>query len=197
MYASGRDFAIREALDRIKPPDSVTLLRPIKKLPCNWAVGVGAGVAYPLCFRQIGFAAAKPVFSLLGVIDVNSDAIPLYDEPIPIAQGITASLVPTIFTIPPTQAMYNLVGCSGLNCVTEGLYRSWKVGRVYECFPTTMLKFLKPHATVVQSALIDIRRFAGRVSGPEEAWYRVDNLMELVFALPQCFLGTPLMPARF
>jgi hypothetical protein len=60
-----------------------------------------------------------------------------------------------------------------------------------------MLKFLKPHAAIVQSALVDICRFAGGVSGPEEAWYRVDNLMELVFALPQCFLGTPLMPARF
>ena len=126
-------------------------------------------MAYPLCFRQIGFAAAKPVFSLLGVIDVNSDAIPLYDEPIPIAQGITASLVPTIFTVPPTQAMYSFVGCSGLNCVTEGLHRSWKVGRVYECLPTTMLEFLKPHAAVVQSAPIDICRFAGGVSGPEEA----------------------------
>jgi hypothetical protein len=197
MYALGRDFAIREALDRIKPPDSVTLLRPIKKLPGNWAEGVGAGVAYPLCFRQIGFVATKPVFSLPGVIDVNSEAIPLYDAPIPIAQGITASLVPTIFTVPPTQAMYSLVGCSGLNCVTEGLHRSWKIGRVYECLPTAMLKFLKPHAAVVQSALIDIRRFAGRVSGPEEAWYRVENLTELAFALPQCFLGTPLMPARF
>jgi hypothetical protein len=60
-----------------------------------------------------------------------------------------------------------------------------------------MLKFLKPDAAVVQSALIEIRRFAGRVSGPEEAWYRVDNLTELAFALPQCFLGMPLMPARF
>jgi hypothetical protein len=59
-----------------------------------------------------------------------------------------------------------------------------------------MLKFLKPHAAVVQSALVDIRRFACGVSGPEEGWYRVDNLTELAFALPQCFLGTPLMPAR-
>ena len=154
-------------------------------------------MAYPLCFRQIGFAATKSVFSLPGVIDVNSEAIPLYDAPIPIAQGITASLVPTIFTVPPTQAMYSLVGCSGLNCVTEGLYRSWKVIRVYECLPTAMLKFLKPHAAVVQGALIDIRRFAGGVSGPEEAWYRVDNLIKLVFAFPQCFLGMPLIPACF
>ena len=130
-------------------------------------------------------------------MDVNSETIPLNDAPIPIAHGVTASLVPTIFTVPPTQAMYNLVGCSGRNCVTEGLHRSWKVGRVYECLPTTVLKFLKLHTTVVQSALIDIRRFTGRVSGPEEAWYRVDNLMELVFALPQRFLGTPMTPACF
>src|SRR5260370_6109501 len=153
--------AVGEALRQIKPPDSVALLRPIENLPRSGVYAPGTSVAQPLCFRQIGFAAAKPVFSLLGVIDVNSDAIPLYDAPIPIAQGITASLVPTIFTVPPTQAMYSLVGCSGLDCVTEDLHRSWKIARVYECLPTAMLKFLKPHAAVVQGALIALRRFAG------------------------------------
>jgi hypothetical protein len=44
--------------------------------------------------------------------------------------------------------------------------------------------------------IIGTEGFAGRVSGPEEAWYRVENFAELAFALSQCFLGTPLMPAR-
>jgi hypothetical protein len=47
-------FPAREALLRIKPPDSVALLRPIERR-CL-VEGPGTGVAQPLCFGQIGFA---------------------------------------------------------------------------------------------------------------------------------------------
>jgi hypothetical protein len=50
----------------------------------------------------------------------------------------------------------------------------------------------------VQGALIDTCHFAIRSSYPEHAGDgRFDDLAELVFAFSQCFLGTPMMPARF
>ena len=50
-------IAARKALQRIKPPDAVVFLRIIDRRQCP--IGdPGAGVAQPLCFRQIGFAAA-------------------------------------------------------------------------------------------------------------------------------------------
>src|SRR6266702_4472127 len=78
---------------------------------------------------------------------------------------------------------------SGLNSVVESLCGFWKVGRVHECLPTNILELLKPHAAVVQHALTDVGRLAVGPVRPEEAWYRIGDLTELVFALPQCFLG--------
>ena len=49
-------FAARNALRRIKPKDAGSLLGPIKNF--RLVIGRGTGVAQPLCFRQIGFAAA-------------------------------------------------------------------------------------------------------------------------------------------
>src|SRR6266851_6602749 len=197
MYTLGRDFAIRKVLDRIKAPDSVTLLRPIKKLPGNWVEGVGAGVAHPLCFRQIGFVATKPVFNLLGFIDVNSQAIPSADSPLTVAHWLTASVVPTKFAVRPTQAMYSLVGSPSLNCVLEGLQSFWQVIRVHEPLPTTFLEIFIWRADIVQNAPIGIAVFTIGLHRPDEAWYRVDDLPKLVFAFLQCFLGTPVMPAGF
>src|SRR4029077_19532814 len=50
-------FAAREAVQWIKPPDSVALLRPIERR-CL-IEGPGTGVAQLLRFGQIGFAAAQ------------------------------------------------------------------------------------------------------------------------------------------
>jgi hypothetical protein len=41
MYALGRDFAIREALDRIKPEQAKSLVRKIED--CRRVVGRGGG----------------------------------------------------------------------------------------------------------------------------------------------------------
>ncbi len=49
-------FAARNALQRIKPKDAGSLLGQIKNF--RLVVDRGTGVAQPLCFRQIGFAAA-------------------------------------------------------------------------------------------------------------------------------------------
>src|ERR1700693_942787 len=49
-------FAARNALQRIKPPGAGSLLGPIKNF--RLVVDRGTSVAQPLCFRQIGFAAA-------------------------------------------------------------------------------------------------------------------------------------------
>src|ERR1700756_2013956 len=84
-----------------------------------------ACVTQMLCFRQIGFAAAQPLFGLLGFIDVNSQAIPLDDSPLSVAHWLAASVVPTKFAVRPTQAMYSLVGSPSLNCVLEGLQSFW------------------------------------------------------------------------
>ncbi len=72
-------------------------------------------------------------------------------------------MVPTKLAVRPAQTVHILVRSSGLNCVIESLCSFWKVGRVHECLPTTMLKILKSHAAVVQHVLIDMGRFAGGV----------------------------------
>src|SRR5258705_13699213 len=104
-----------------------------------------------------------PPFGLPPFIILNEHAVPLDDPPLSVVQRLTASMVPTIFAVRPTQTVHSLVGSSGLNCLIESLSGFWKVGRVQECFPTTMLKILQSHAAVVQKALIELGRFAGGV----------------------------------
>src|SRR5712692_3335291 len=52
-----------------------------------------------------------------------------------------------------------------------------------------MLKVLKWLPEIVQETLIEIGRLAVGGQGPEEAWYRFDDLTDLVFAFPQGLLG--------
>ena len=119
------------------------------------------------------------VFGFLYFIDVNRQTIPLDDPPLSVTQRLAASMVPTKHAVRAPQTVHSLVRTSGLNCVTEGSNCFRKIVRVYERLPTTTLKLLKSHAAIVQSALIDISRFAVGVSRPEETWYRVDNLTEV------------------
>ena len=51
-----------------------------------------------------------------------------------------------------------------------------------------MLKILQSHAAVVQKALTDMARFTIGPRRPEEAWYRIDDLAEILFAFPQGML---------
>src|ERR1700744_1124018 len=160
-------FAARNALQRIKPPDAGSLLRPIMNF--RLVVGRGAGVAQPLCFRQIGFAVVEPTLGLLAFININRQPVPLDDPPLSVAQRLTAGMVPTILPIRrPTQAVHSLVRSSGLNCVIETFCSFWKVGRMHECLPTTTLKILELHAAVVQNALSDMGRFTIRPRCPEK-----------------------------
>src|SRR4029453_10818982 len=102
-----------------------------------------------------------------------------------IAQRLTTSMVPTKLAVRPAQTVHSLVRSSGLNCMIESLCDFWKVIGVQEGLPTTMLELLKPHAAIVQKALIELSRFAGGVRRPELAWYRFEDLTELVFAFPK------------
>src|ERR1700722_9355028 len=104
------------------------------------------------------FAAAQPVFSPLPFVDVDRQAVPLNDASLSIAQRLTTGMVPTKLAVRPAQTHHTLVRSSGLNCVIESLCGFWRIGRVHERFPTTMLEFLKPHAAVVQHALTDMAR---------------------------------------
>ena len=81
-----------------------SIFGPIK----NFRLGVdrGTGMGEPLCFRQIGFAAAYPIFSLPAFINIDRQAEPLDDPPLSVAQWLTAGNVPAIFAIRrPTQAV--------------------------------------------------------------------------------------------
>src|SRR5262245_18038964 len=51
-----QSFAAWKALQWIKPPDPVTLVRPIEILHRCRVEDPGTGVAQPLCFGQISFA---------------------------------------------------------------------------------------------------------------------------------------------
>src|SRR4051794_20936251 len=97
-------------------------------------------------------------------------------------------MVPSKLAVRPAQAVHRLVRSSGLNCVIESLSSFWKVHRMRECLPTTTLKILQTHTAVIQKALTDMRRFTIGPRRPEEAWYRIDDLAELVFAFPNGLL---------
>src|SRR6267154_2887615 len=127
-------------------------------------------MAQPLCFRQMGFAAAELVFGLFPFVDVNRQAIPLDDASLSIAQRLATSMVPTKRAVCPAQTHHPLVRSAGLDCVIESLGGFWIVGRVHERLPTPMLEILKPHAAVVQHALIDMGRLAVGPVRPDEAW---------------------------
>jgi len=84
---------------------------PVEKRPAETAC-----VTQTLCFREIGFAAAQPLF-----INVNSQAIPLDDLPLSVTHWLTASAVPMKLAVRPTHAVDSLVGSPSLNCVMESL----------------------------------------------------------------------------
>src|SRR4029077_16049469 len=88
-------FAARNALQRIKPKNACGIFGPIR----NFRLGVDRGteMGEPLCFRQIGFAAAYPIFSLPAFINIDRKAEPLDDPPLSVAQWLTAGNVPAIF----------------------------------------------------------------------------------------------------
>src|SRR3954467_2700661 len=142
----------------------------------------------------MGFAAAQPVFGLLGFIDVNSQAIPLDDVSLLIAQRLATGLMPTIVTFRPTQTVHGLVGSSALNRVSESACRFCNVIWMQEVHPTTMLQIVNSQAEIVfQNPLIDIGEFAIGRTRPEEGRHRFDDLTELVFALPKRLLHPSLI----
>ena len=190
-------FSAWVALQRIKPEQAKSLVRKIEDF--RRVVGRGSGTGQPLCFRQIGFAAAQPLFDLLAFIDINRQTVPLDDASLSITQWLSADMVPTIFAVHPTHALQILVRFSGLDRVKEGICSFWKVLRMQEFLPAKIKEVLnRAGAGEVQGALIDTCHFAIRSSYPEHAGDgRFDDLAEFVFAFPQCFLGTPMMPARF
>lgn len=124
---------------------------------------------------------------------------PLGSGPLSITQRLSTDMVPTIFAAHPTHTLQILVRFSGLDRVKERIRSFWKVLRMQEFLPAKIAEVLnRAGAGEVQGALVDTRHFTIRSSYPEHAGYgRFKDLAKLVFAFPQCFLGTPMMPARF
>ena len=137
----------------------IEMLEQIAPHRPGWRRHTVAGVQ--LAALTIGvLAAAQPVFGLFGLIDIKSKTIPLDYASLFIAQRLAASMVPTKLPVRATETMHGLVRSSGLNCVIESLGSFWKVVRVQESLPTTLLEILKPHAAIVQNALIDMGQLA-------------------------------------
>src|SRR5258707_2696261 len=68
-----------KALQRIKPPDAVTLVRPIQETPRCPVQNPSTGVAYPLCLCEPGFATAQRILRALAVCHVDRRADNLYE----------------------------------------------------------------------------------------------------------------------
>src|SRR5258708_7833258 len=83
-----------KALQRIKPEQAKSLVRKIEDFLL--VVDRGSGMGQPLCFRQIGFAAAQPLFDLLAFVDINRQTVPLDNASLSITQWLSADMVPTI-----------------------------------------------------------------------------------------------------
>src|SRR5262249_48251607 len=130
--------------------------------------------------------------ALLAFIDVDRQAVPLDDASLSITQWLSTDMVPTIFAVRPTYTLQVLVGVSRLNRVEAGLCSCWKIVRMQEFLPAEIEEILETTgAGKVQGSLIDTGYFAIRPRYPEHAGHRCfDDLTELVFALPQCFLGS-------
>src|SRR5229473_959269 len=67
-------FSIWMALLRIKPPDAVTLVRPIQITPPCPIQNPSAGVDQTLCLCKPGFAAAQRLTGLLALRDIDACA---------------------------------------------------------------------------------------------------------------------------
>src|ERR1700722_9128781 len=68
VNASPHIISAWKAQQRIKPPDSVTLVRPVQITQRCPAHDPSTGVGKPLCLCKPGFATAQPLFGLLGFI---------------------------------------------------------------------------------------------------------------------------------
>src|ERR1700692_3651070 len=108
----------------------------------------GTRLALPQCF-----------FGLLPFIDVDSQPVPLDDVSLSIAQRLGTRFVPTKLAVCPTDAVRNLEGGSGQNCLRNSLYSLWNVVRVLELLPATALEILKLLTVIVQMTLIEMSRF--------------------------------------
>src|SRR5258708_31264002 len=126
-------FSAWKAPQRIKPKQAESLVRKIEDF--RRIVGHGSGMGEPLCFRQIGFAAAQPLFDLLAFVDVNRQTVPLDDASLSIAQWLSTDMVPTIFAVRPTHTLQILVRFYGLDRVKERICSFWKVLRMQEFLP--------------------------------------------------------------
>src|SRR6266852_876197 len=155
-------------LQRIKPEQAKSLIRKIEDF--RLVVDRGSGMGQPLCFRQIGFAAAQPLFDLLAFVDINRQTVPLDDASFSITQWLSSDMVPTIFAVHPTHTLQILVRFSGLDRVKERICSFWKVLRVQEFLPAKIEEVPNSAgAGEVQGALVDTRHFAIRSSYPEHA----------------------------
>src|ERR1700757_3763882 len=78
VNASPHIVSAWKALQRIKPPDAVTLVRPIQKLPRCVVQNPSTGVAQPLCLCEPGFATAQCVLGALAFCHVDRRGDNLY-----------------------------------------------------------------------------------------------------------------------
>src|ERR1700678_2612695 len=101
------------------------------------------------CSCQACLRGSKLLLSLLSVIDINRQTIPLDDASLPITQRLTTSVVPAILTVCPTQTVYGLVGCSIPNRMIEGIRSLCEIIRMQEILPTMMEEILESHAAIV------------------------------------------------
>src|ERR1700730_3012145 len=75
-------FTAGRTLQRIKPHNSVGFFRPIESR--RFVEGPSAGVAQPLCFGQISFAASECLFCPLSLGDVPPHAAVAYKTSRPV-----------------------------------------------------------------------------------------------------------------
>src|SRR5215472_12288302 len=126
MDAIDKQLIRRLIFFKIKTENGTVLLRP-GHLSSVYVPMPTSGMAEPLCFGRISFARPQGFFRSLPVVDVRKQNAPVQDSPIWTSQGKAAHFEPTVDTIEASQALLNVVGLAGLDCLHPYLDCVWKI----------------------------------------------------------------------
>src|SRR5580700_9225718 len=114
-------------------------------------------------------------------MDVRQQIVPTDDVAAGVTQWETARHEPAIFTIGPTEAMFDFVRQTGLYGLLPGYDHPGKVGRVHCISRTPFLQFLKRATEVIKYPPVDVRDLALGRHDSDETRNRLDDEAEALF----------------
>src|SRR5262245_65681518 len=181
---------VRKTLQRIEPPDSVAVFRPIQGR-CR-VEGPGPGVAQPLCFGQISFALTQPSLGSLQILNIDVCSIPP-DAPSRFVTRRDGTVQePSILTVGTSISRFGLERDTRRYRLLPTFQMVRSIVGMKQLHPAGASRLLQGKIEIGQPTLIEAIAISVGQVGPEEYRCIIDNGTQLVFRLRGvCFHQAP------